>query len=144
MNNIPAITNSSSTDRPSALPDSWIEKLFQTFEDWYGSKWAAQYGAFPRQRVKDSWAKELRGFADRGSCIAAALEAQKKNPFPPTLPEFLILCSDAAKRLGDGSPPALPHKLTPEQLEANRKRAADLIATLATSKRMTGSGPFRE
>lgn len=121
-----------------------MEKLFRTFEDWYGAKWAAQYGAFPRQRVKDSWAKELRGFFDKGGCISSALDAQKKNPFPPTLPEFLILCCDAAKRIGEQPQnPALPHKLTPDELERNRKRSLALAEILAKSKRMPGAGPFR-
>lgn len=142
MNHVPATTNATSQARPSALPDDWMEKLFRTFEDWYGSKWAAQYGAFPRQRVKDSWAKELRGFHDRGNCIAQALDAQKKNPFPPTLPEFLILCTDAAKRIGDDVLLALPEKLTPEQLDRNRQRAAEIIASLTKAK--SRMGPFSE
>ena len=104
------------------LHDSWIEKLFQKFEDFYGAKWAAQYGDFPRQRVKQTWAEELAGFADMGGAIAQALSAQKESPFPPTLPEFLKLCRDAARRMGASGAPALEHRQTIEE----RERAAEL------------------
>lgn len=104
------------------LHDSWVEKLFQKFEDFYGAKWAAQYGDFPRQRVKQTWAEELAGFSDMGGAIAQALNAQKESPFPPTLPEFLKLCRDAARRMGGSGAPALEHRQTIEE----RERAAEL------------------
>ena len=63
----------------SVLPDAWIEKLFQKFEDFYGAKWAAQYGDFPRDRVKRTWAEELSGFADMPGAIAGAISAQKSS-----------------------------------------------------------------
>ena len=59
-----------------SLPDGWVEKLFQKFEDFYGAKWAAAYGSFPRDRVKRTWAEELGGFASMPECIAMALEDQ--------------------------------------------------------------------
>ncbi|MDE2442380.1 MAG: hypothetical protein KGP14_15290, partial [Betaproteobacteria bacterium] len=65
------------------LPDAWVEKLFQKFEDFYGSKWAAQYGAFPRERVKRTWAETLAGFAEIPDALGYALEAQKNSTFPP-------------------------------------------------------------
>lgn len=113
----------------SALPEAWIEKLFQKFEDFYGAKWAAQYGSFPRNRVMRTWAEELAGFADKPGAIGRALDAQKANPFPPTLPEFLTLCREAAKRIGNDKP-ALTHKPTAAELEHQRdmaKRLGDVI-----------------
>lgn len=74
----------------SALPDSWIERLFQKFEDRYGSLWADRYGNFPRERVMNSWAEDLAGFA--GEELRKGLYACKTLKFPPTLPEFLTLC----------------------------------------------------
>ncbi len=117
------------TAKRPALPDSWIEKLFQKLEDFYGAKWAAQYGAFPRERVKRTWAEELAGFADKPEAIASAIESQKTNAFPPTLPEFLTACREAAKRVGPKIQ-AIEHKLSPEEIERNRQRAAALIGTL--------------
>ena len=113
----------------SALPEAWIEKLFQKFEDFYGAKWAAQYGSFPRNRVMRTWAEELGGFADKTRAIGRALDPQKANPIPPTLPEFLTLCREAAKRIGNDKP-ALAHKPTAAELEHQRdmaKRLGDVI-----------------
>lgn len=94
-----------------------IERLFQKFEDFYGAKWAAQYGDFPRERVKATWAEELAGFADKPEAIGKAIDAQKQSPFPPTLPEFLTLCRQAAIRLP--KPPALPAPAPdPEKVKA--------------------------
>ena len=103
--------NATSPESLSVLPDAWIEKLFQRFEDYYGAKWAAQYGSFPRERVKRTWAEELAGFSAKPECIASALSAQKSSPFPPTLPEFLGLCREALRRIGDDVKPALTHKV---------------------------------
>jgi hypothetical protein len=123
----------------SVLPEAWVERLFQKFEDFYGAKWAAQYGDFPRARVKRTWAEELGGFAGPGEVIARALDAQKASPFPPTLPEFLTLCREAAKRVGNNVP-QLGHTLSAEEIERNRKRVADLVASLANAKRMQNAG----
>lgn len=116
--------------RQSVLPDAWIEKLFQKFEDFYGAKWAAQYGDFPRDRVKRTWAEELGGFS--GEAIAKALDAQKAGKFPPTLPEFIELCRDAARRIGTPSAAALEHKPIAEELDHQRvmaKRLGDAIGS---------------
>ena len=118
--------------KQSVLPDAWIEKLFQKFEDFYGAKWAAQYGDFPRERVKRTWAEELGGFS--GESIAKALDAQKSGKFPPTLPEFIELCRDAARRIGTSSAPALTHKQTPEEVEHQRVMAKRLGDSIGTGK----------
>lgn len=118
--------------RLSVLPDAWIEKLFQKFEDFYGAKWAAQYGDFPRDRVKRTWAEELGGFS--GDAIAKALDAQKAGKFPPTLPEFIELCRDAARRIGTSSAPALTHKQTPEEVDHQRVMAKRLGDSIGAGK----------
>lgn len=119
--------NATSPESLSVLPDAWIEKLFQRFEDYYGAKWAAQYGSFPRERVKRTWAEELAGFSAKPERIASALSAQKSSPFPPTLPEFLGLCREALRRIGDDVKPALTHKPT----RADHERALAAINTAA-------------
>lgn len=74
----------------SALPDTWIEKIFQKMEDRYGALWSDRYGSFPRERVKRAWAEDLAGFT--GDELKRGLEACKSKPFPPTLPEFVEAC----------------------------------------------------
>lgn len=114
-----------------SLPDGWVEKLFQKFEDFYGAKWAAAYGSFPRDRVKRTWAEELGGFASMPECIAMALEDQKQLKFPPTLPEFLTLCRDAAKRLPPKVSLIIEHKLSEEDMQRNRERISKIASSLS-------------
>lgn len=128
---------------PSRLPDSWVEKLFQKFEDFYGSKWAAQYGAFPRERVKATWAEELAGFAAIPDALASALEVQKTDEWPPTLPKFLGICRDQARRIGTAAKgPALEHKLTTEDIERNRQWIAEIREKLV--RKMTAEAQAAE
>lgn len=84
------LSNVISPANPSALPEKWIEKLFQKMEDRYGSLWVDRYGQFPRERVKNTWAEDLAGFT--GDEIKRGMDACKQNKFPPTLPEFATLC----------------------------------------------------
>ena len=72
------------------MPDSWVEKLFQKMEDRFGDLWANRYGAFPRARVKDTWAEDLADLS--GEEMARGVGACKSVKFPPTLPEFRALC----------------------------------------------------
>jgi hypothetical protein len=55
--------------------------------------------------------------------IAKAIDAQKSSPYAPTLPEFLALCREAARRIGADNP-ALPYKPTPEDSERAKLVAA--------------------
>lgn len=74
----------------SALPDTWMERLFQKMEDRFGDLWANRYGAFPRARVKQTWAEDLGDLS--GEEVARGVSGCKSSKFPPTLPEFRALC----------------------------------------------------
>lgn len=119
----------SSTARPSESTKPWVERLFQKFEDWYGAKWAALYGPFPRERVMQSWYEELVPFVVVRGALSAAVEVQKQNPHPPTLPEFRNLCKEAAWRIRSATP-VLPHKFSDEDLAKNRKRLSEILGGL--------------
>ena len=84
------MTNVTLQPSQSALPDSWIERIFQKMEDRYGSLWVDRYGQFPRERVKKSWAEDLAGFT--GEELKRGLDVGKINKFPPSLPEFAASC----------------------------------------------------
>ena len=106
--------NAPSTVRPSALPDAWIDRLFDRLEAGYGSKWLNMWGNTNLANVKSLWAEKLAGFADNPKALAYALDCLDEHPFPPTLPEFLALCRKAPRP----SLPALP------QPEASPEKAA--------------------
>jgi hypothetical protein len=80
----------SSTSTPNALPDAWIERLFNRMEDRYGSLWAERYGAFPRARVMRTWAEDLADMSRDE--LARGVAACRDRKYPPTLPEFRELC----------------------------------------------------
>ena len=125
--NAPLPMSATSPERLSVLPDAWIEKIFQRFEDFFGAKWAAQYGSFPRDRVKRTWAEELAGFSDKPEAIARALK--NLGPFPPTLPEFKALLRESARSIGEKTP-ALTHQPTPEERQRSRESAEAVSRTL--------------
>jgi len=73
-----------------ALPDVWAERIFQRLENFYMAKWVDSFGSIPRERVKQAWAKELAGY--EATEIKRGLDACRTKPWPPTLPEFLVMC----------------------------------------------------
>ena len=126
--------NATSQARPSALPDAWIDRLFGHMAALYGSKFADLWGASDTASVKAMWAEKLAGFADSPGCIKAALSALDDRPLPPTLPEFLVLCRNAAKRIGDGVQ-ALPHKLTGDDHDRIKATAEAAISGMKAKHR---------
>ena len=79
-----------SPESPCALPDRWVERIFQRMEDRFGDLWATRYGAFPRERVKQTWAEDLADLSPDE--IARGMDRSKSAKFPPTLPEFRLMC----------------------------------------------------
>jgi len=69
----------------------------------YGSKFSDMWAGVDPTAVRISWARKLGGFISRPECIRSALDDCDGKPWPPTLPEFLSLCRDAAKRTGTNS-----------------------------------------
>lgn len=86
-----------STVRQHALPDAWIDSLFDRLEAAYGSKWLNMWGNTNLANVKALWAEKLSGFAENPKALGHALGCLDDHPFPPTLPEFLSLCRKAPK-----------------------------------------------
>lgn len=100
--NAPVAASETSPASVRMLPDSWIERLFGRLEGLYGAKFHDAWRGTDTENVKRTWAEKLGGFADRPEALKAALDACDDKPWPPTLPEFIGLCRDAAKRTGPG------------------------------------------
>jgi len=73
-----------------ALPIQWVERLISRMQALYGAKFAAQWEGVDLIALKQAWAEELAGYS--GEEIARGLSACRERPFPPTLPEFMVLC----------------------------------------------------
>lgn len=68
----------------------------------YGHRWVSSYGDDPRSMTGDTWAAGLAGLT--GEQLARGLEAciATSEPWPPTLPEFRVLCFDIPNRQAIG------------------------------------------
>lgn len=119
--------------RPLALPDDWIERLFSKLSALYGSKFSDLWRGTDAVEVKALWASKLAGFYQIPGCIKAALDACDDRPWPPTLPEFLGLCRDAARRNGTATTALSPPYVGKEE-------AVKIIKNLTTGQ-MYGKTP---
>lgn len=104
------------------LPEKWIEQLFSEMSVLYGSKFADLWAGTAPAQVRAGWAKKLAGFEDHPKAIRAALDSLDERPFPPTLPEFVAICRQEARRLGSELP-QLPHRMTEEERERAEQAA---------------------
>lgn len=112
----------------SALPDSWIERIFLKLEGRYGSLFLDRWRGCDMANVKATWAEELAGFKDRPEAIAYALRSLADERFPPTLPEFLAACRRAPLPPPAGL--AIEHKADKERAE---KIIAEALAVMRKS-----------
>lgn len=80
------------------LPEAWIDRLFSRLHAMYGSKFAAMWQGTDPHEVKAVWAEELAGFREMPECLKAALQSFNESEWPPTLPQFLKACREAARR----------------------------------------------
>lgn len=87
-------TSETSPGTVPALPERWTEKIFRRMENFYGAKWHDSLGGIPRDRVRQAWGEELADYAPDE--IARGLDGCRGRVWPPTLPEFLLLCRPQA------------------------------------------------
>jgi hypothetical protein len=70
------------------------DKLFERFAAMYGKAWFDCWADVPMADVKDAWTHGLEHFSEErlGLALTACLTQCR---FPPSLPEFAILCDQA-------------------------------------------------
>lgn len=101
------------------LPDSWVKSLLDRMAAMYGEKFVRQWEKTDPDAMRDMWAESLGRFD--GERIKWALQhLVANNPFPPTLPEFVMLCKQAPRL----EVPALQAPVVPA--EVAKGRAAEL------------------
>lgn len=72
------------------MPIRWASELLNRFRMMYGQKFADQWGQIDTDELAHFWSQELAGFTPGE--IKTGLDACKSRPWPPTLPEFMVLC----------------------------------------------------
>jgi len=114
--------NETLPERLFALPDAWVERIFERLSGLYGARFSDMWRGTDWANVKRTWAERLAGFADKPNAIKSALDSCDARPFPPTLPEFLADCRAAQLRIGPAVL-ALPEpKLDPEVAAARARQ----------------------
>lgn len=116
------------------LPDAWVQRIFVTMQGHYGTRFLNLWKT--GQVLPDGndagvvnamnhWAEKLGGYKDHPEVIKKVLENLPLDP--PSLPQFMELLRHA------WTPPAAPlleRKFTQEELERNKQRAAECMATI--------------
>lgn len=67
-----------------------VEALFRELEAMYGARFVDMWRMSNIELVKQRWAEVLAGLSIRE--VRQGLAACRAKPWPPTLPEFLLLC----------------------------------------------------
>lgn len=77
-----------STNEP--LPKKWGQRIIDIMKLEYGQKFVGQWGGLDESQISDYWASELSRFSVDE--IRRGISAMKASQWPPTLPEFRIMC----------------------------------------------------
>ena len=121
------------TDRLSTLHQQArlkvVERVFQKLLLSFGNQLLAKWQGIDMNAVYEDWADALTEFSL--GAINHGIESAKNLQHPPSQGEFKELC----RAYKPSMPAMLEHKLTPEQIERNRARIADIAKNLAASKK---------
>lgn len=123
-------------NQSSSLTDRWVGRVFDEMQATYGNRFADMWSGTNPAAIRATWGRKLAGFTDRPACLEAALAALDDKPWPPSLPEFISLCRDAARRLGT-QPLALPAP------EINPGQSARRIEHVAATMKMPDTYDWR-
>src|SRR5690625_3324815 len=72
------------------LPAKWVAHLMAKMQAMYGAKFTQQWQGIDPAILQSEWAEQLAGFS--GDELSRGLQACRERPWPPTLPEFMVLC----------------------------------------------------
>lgn len=84
--------------------------------------------------VYQEWAEEM-GSISIGA-IQHGVKLAIRMQFPPNLSEFMDCCSDYNPPMIHPNVYSIEHKLTPEQIEENKKRVAEIQAYIFSKYRI--------
>lgn len=115
------------------LPERWVAKIFQELQGNYGTRFLNQWKT--GQTLADgtdagvknamaTWARKLSGFIDMPEVFKDVLESLPSDP--PSAPEFVNLCRDAARRKAPNNP-----MLSYVPTEEDKARAEEVIQQAA-------------
>jgi hypothetical protein len=147
---------STSTDWPhGAIPEHWVESLFEKMLFTYGAKFSDQWKGIDPKGLKRHWATVLGRFSPEE--LKAGVAKLKDHDWPPTLSQFEKMCKverqDPAHVIGLPAPrspnadkeakammeklgasevmkPKTDHKLWAKRIEARAKKSGHGLSPL--------------
>ena len=121
---------STAAQRPERLPESWINRLFEQMQGYYGARWlrlwiVGQVGPDGQDlglvNAKAVWAEKLAPWHNKPETIKNALN--HLPPEPPSLPQFL----DLLRGFAESKQPALPYIMTKEEKAQAKERLKEIL-----------------
>jgi hypothetical protein len=116
----------------NAVPESWIDSLFDKMGAYYGSRFVDMWGAQKLEDVREVWGVELRKLSPE-QLRAGVHSLDTAFPFPPTLPQFMAHCRQARR-----SVPA--SQLTDQRRADPARYAANMEKVVNAAKPRAPSG----
>jgi hypothetical protein len=107
-----------------------MERVFQKLLMAFGNQMSAKWDGFNLDEVYADWAESASNLTL--GAINHGIELSKHCKHPPSQGEFIELCKQykPEERL------KLDHKLTPEQIEANKEKLKEIMANIKSNWRM--------
>ena len=109
-----------------------VERLFERFFAIYGAqKMGAMWADTDLTEVKLVWAVQLSRFNPQSIKVALQCLIDSGREWPPTLPEFIEMCRQAALGRQQQVPALLAPGKGETSAEEARRKVADMVAMLA-------------
>ncbi len=112
------------------MPAAWVDRLFERFMAMYGTqKVVAMWAGCELAGVKATWAEALGRYESATLADAVRALLDSGSAWPPTLPEFVEQCRQAAiarREYGTALPP-------PAATETSREEAAELLRAIGAA-----------
>ncbi len=105
-------------------PISWVESLFSRMVACYGSKFADMWRDADMKMVKSMWASEMGKLTHEE--LRHGFQSLMSRAWPPTLPEYIILCKSLEKR-----PAAHVMALPAPKSDLSSEKAAEMLDSLS-------------
>jgi hypothetical protein len=121
------------------MPAKWVSRIFAELQGNYGSKFLGMWATgetLPNGTdaglsiAMQVWGQKLAGFADKPEAIKSVLATLPT--FPPTLPEFLAMCRNAAQATLPVSA-RITNDPTAEEIEIAKATMAKAAGTMKTT-----------
>ena len=90
MNNVHQISSTLIDWPANAIPETWIESLFEKMLFTYGAKFSNQWNGIDPSGLKRHWATELGEF--KSEELKAGVARLKEHDWPPSLSQFEKMC----------------------------------------------------